>query len=199
MRCARAARRRSGGLNVRQLVTLASLVEKETARATNGSGAAVYRNRRSHMGMQADPTVIYALQKAGKYNGNLSRESFSSTRPQHLQMRAFLRTDRRAGKALCRRQRSRQTSTFVFRQQERRHASSRQRSTSTTATFRLAGGNFRRQRRNREPRSVSAHSIELLPGAQNSCASSIGSAQWAIRLVITTSCLPAGRRSGHRR
>jgi UPF0755 protein len=64
------------GLTVRQVVTLASLVEKET-----GSGderplvAAVYRNRlRVRMGMQADPTVIYALQKAGKYNGNLTRE-----------------------------------------------------------------------------------------------------------------------------
>ena len=65
------------GLSVRELVTLASLVEKET-----GAGeerplvAAVYRNRlKIHMGMQADPTVIYALQKAGQYHGNLSREN----------------------------------------------------------------------------------------------------------------------------
>ena len=64
------------GLTVRQLVTLASLVEKET-----GSGeerplvAAVYRNRlRIGMPMQADPTVIFALQKAGQYSGNLTRE-----------------------------------------------------------------------------------------------------------------------------
>jgi UPF0755 protein len=64
------------GLSVRELVTLASLVEKET-----GAGderplvAAVYRNRmRIGMPMQADPTVIFALQKAGKYNGNLTRE-----------------------------------------------------------------------------------------------------------------------------
>jgi UPF0755 protein len=64
------------GLTVRQLVTLASLVEKET-----GAGderplvAAVYRNRlRIGMPMQADPTVIFALQKAGQYNGNLTRE-----------------------------------------------------------------------------------------------------------------------------
>jgi UPF0755 protein len=64
------------GLTVRQLVTLASLVEKET-----GAGderplvSAVYRNRlKIHMPMQADPTVIYALQKAGNYNGNLTRE-----------------------------------------------------------------------------------------------------------------------------
>jgi UPF0755 protein len=73
----------AAGLNVRQLVTLASLVEKET-----GAGderplvAAVYRNRmKLHMGMQADPTVIYALQKAGKYNGNLSRESLQVDSP----------------------------------------------------------------------------------------------------------------------
>ena len=66
----------ASGLSVRQLVTLASLVEKET-----GAGderplvAAVYRNRlRIGMPMQADPTVIFALQKAGKYNGNLTRE-----------------------------------------------------------------------------------------------------------------------------
>ena len=66
----------AGGLSVRQLVTLASLVEQET-----GAGderplvAAVYRNRlRIGMPMQADPTVIFALQKAGKYNGNLTRE-----------------------------------------------------------------------------------------------------------------------------
>ena len=64
------------GLSVRQLVTVASLVEKET-----GAGderplvAAVYRNRlRIGMPMQADPTVIYALQKAGQYDGNLTRE-----------------------------------------------------------------------------------------------------------------------------
>ena len=33
------------------------------------------------MGMQADPTVIYALQKAGKYNGNLSREHLQFDSP----------------------------------------------------------------------------------------------------------------------
>jgi UPF0755 protein len=66
----------SAGLTIRQLVTLASLVEKET-----GAGnerplvSAVYRNRmKLGMPMQADPTVIFALQKAGKYSGNLTRE-----------------------------------------------------------------------------------------------------------------------------
>jgi UPF0755 protein len=71
------------GLTVRQLVTLASLVEKET-----GAGderplvAAVYRNRmKINMGMQADPTVIYALQKAGQYRGNLTRENLQFDSP----------------------------------------------------------------------------------------------------------------------
>ena len=74
---------KQGGLTVRQLVTLASLVEKETGAADERPlVAAVYRNRlRSGMGMQADPTVIYALQKAGKYHGNLSRENLQFDSP----------------------------------------------------------------------------------------------------------------------
>jgi UPF0755 protein len=71
------------GLSIRELVTLASLVEKETAAPDERPMvAAVYRNRmKIHMGMQADPTVIYALQKAGKYTGNLSRESLQFDSP----------------------------------------------------------------------------------------------------------------------
>lgn len=67
---------KAGGLTLRQFVALASLVEKETGTpAERPIVAAVYRNRaRIGMPMQADPTVIYALQKAGKYNGNLTRE-----------------------------------------------------------------------------------------------------------------------------
>ena len=66
----------ASGLSVRQLVTLASLVEKETSAGDERPlVAAVYRNRlRIGMPMQADPTVIFALQKAGQYNGNLTRE-----------------------------------------------------------------------------------------------------------------------------
>ena len=71
------------GLSTRQAVTLASLVEKETgAPDERPLVAAVYRNRmKLGMGMQADPTVIYALQKAGRYNGNLRRDDLQFDSP----------------------------------------------------------------------------------------------------------------------
>lgn len=77
------ARAAADGLSVRQVVTLAALVEKETAQdAERPIVAAVYRNRhRIGMGMQADPTVIFALQKAGKWDGNLSRDDLQFDSP----------------------------------------------------------------------------------------------------------------------
>jgi UPF0755 protein len=71
------------GLTTRQVVTLASLVEKETALdAERTLVAAVYRNRmRLGMGMQADPTVIYALQKAGQWDGNITRADLQFDSP----------------------------------------------------------------------------------------------------------------------
>lgn len=70
-------------LTPREAVTLASLVEKETAQpAERPIVAAVYLNRlKIGMGMQADPTVIYALQRAGRYDGNLRREDLSFDSP----------------------------------------------------------------------------------------------------------------------
>ena len=69
MRDAAAARQ----LSVRQAVALASIVEKETAKAEERPlVAAVYVNRlRRRMPLQADPTVIFAIQQTGTYTGNL--------------------------------------------------------------------------------------------------------------------------------
>jgi UPF0755 protein len=71
------------GLSVRELVTLASIVEKETAKAEERPlVAAVYANRlRIGMPLQCDPTVIYALQRAGRYNGNLTRADLQGDSP----------------------------------------------------------------------------------------------------------------------
>jgi UPF0755 protein len=71
------------GLSVRELVTLASLVEKETAKPEERPVvAAVYANRlKIGMGMQCDPTVIYALERAGRYTGNLTREDLKFDSP----------------------------------------------------------------------------------------------------------------------
>jgi peptidoglycan lytic transglycosylase G len=71
------------GIGMRDLVTLASLVEKETAKAEERPlVAAVYRNRlTAGMALQCDPTVIYALERAGRYNGNLTRADLQFDSP----------------------------------------------------------------------------------------------------------------------
>jgi UPF0755 protein len=83
---------RDAGLSVRQLVTLASLVEKETGRPEERvTVAAVYRNRlRIGMGLQCDPTVIYALQKAGLFDGNLRRDDLQFDSPYNTYRRRGL-------------------------------------------------------------------------------------------------------------
>jgi UPF0755 protein len=70
-------------LTIREAVTVASLVEKETAvAAERPMVAAVYLNRRKiGMPMQADPTVIYALLKAGRYTGNIRRDDLQVDSP----------------------------------------------------------------------------------------------------------------------
>jgi len=71
------------GMTMREAVTLASIVEKETARAEERPiVAAVYMNRlHARMPLQCDPTVIYALERAGRYNGNLTRADLEMDSP----------------------------------------------------------------------------------------------------------------------
>jgi UPF0755 protein len=70
-------------LTVRQVVTLASLVERETARPEERPRiAAVFLNRlRKGMLLQTDPTVIYALRLAGKWDGNIRRDDLQIDSP----------------------------------------------------------------------------------------------------------------------
>ncbi len=70
-------------LSIRELVTLAGLIEKETAHDDERQlVASVYINRlRIGMPMQADPTLIYALQQAGQYDGNIRKVDFSFDSP----------------------------------------------------------------------------------------------------------------------
>jgi len=59
---------------VAAIVTLASLVERETPKAGERPlVAGVFENRlHKNMPLQCDPTVIYALEQQGRYNGTLS-------------------------------------------------------------------------------------------------------------------------------
>lgn len=70
-------------LSTRQIVTLASLVEKETGKPEERPlVAAVYWNRlNKNMAMQADPTVVYALVKAGTYDGNIRKGDLAFDSP----------------------------------------------------------------------------------------------------------------------
>ena len=71
------------GRSVREIVTLASLIERETALAEERAVvSAVYTNRlRIGMALQCDPTVIYALEAAGLYDGNLTRDNLRYDSP----------------------------------------------------------------------------------------------------------------------
>ena len=65
--------RPSAALGPKEIVTLASLVEKETGVPEERPlVSAVFRNRlRAGMVLACDPTVIYGLELEGKYNGQL--------------------------------------------------------------------------------------------------------------------------------
>jgi len=71
------------GRTLRENVTLASIVEVETARPDERPRvAAVFVNRlRKRMPLQTDPTVIYALRRAGTYDGNIRRADLEVDSP----------------------------------------------------------------------------------------------------------------------
>ena len=71
------------GLTVREVVTLASVIQRETGQAAEHElVSAVFNNRlRIGMPLQSDPTVIYALTLAGLYDGNLTRDNLQFDSP----------------------------------------------------------------------------------------------------------------------
>jgi UPF0755 protein len=70
-------------MSIREVVTLASLIQRETGLDEERPiVSAVYHNRLGRrMPLQCDPTVIYALQRAGVYDGNLTRENLRFDSP----------------------------------------------------------------------------------------------------------------------
>lgn len=73
-------RRDDNGLTPHEIVTLASMIEKETGvEAERALVSAVFHNRlRLKMPLQSDPTVIYGLKD---FNGNLTRKDLTAVSP----------------------------------------------------------------------------------------------------------------------
>jgi UPF0755 protein len=73
-------------------VTLASLVERETPKPEERPlVAAVFENRlKKGMPLQCDPTVIYALQQDGQYNGTLTGKDLHTDSPYNTYMHGGL-------------------------------------------------------------------------------------------------------------
>lgn len=73
----------AGGRDRREILVLASIVEKEARLAEERPLiAAVYANRLERgMGLFADPTVVYALKKAGRWDGNIRRPDLQIDSP----------------------------------------------------------------------------------------------------------------------
>ncbi len=78
--------------NAGHVVTLASLVERETPQPEERPlVAGVYENRlRKRMLLQCDPTVIYALEQAGSYKGSLTGKNLQFDSPYNTYRKAGL-------------------------------------------------------------------------------------------------------------
>jgi UPF0755 protein len=76
-------RARDIGFTVRQAVIMASLIEKETAnRDERFLVSSVFHNRLRHrMLLDCDSTIVYALKKAGVYDGDIRWEDLKNTSP----------------------------------------------------------------------------------------------------------------------
>jgi UPF0755 protein len=79
-------------MTVRQVVTLASIVELETAQPGERPRiAAVFLNRLDRgMPLQTDPSIIYALKKAGRWDGNIRKVDLDIESPYNTYRRPGL-------------------------------------------------------------------------------------------------------------
>ena len=82
----------ASGRSLRQVVTLASLVELETGRGDERARiAAVFLNRlKIGMPLQTDPTIIFALRRAGRWDGNIRKKDLEIDSPYNTYRRAGL-------------------------------------------------------------------------------------------------------------
>jgi len=80
------------GMSVRDVVTLASLIEEETALPDERPlVSAVFHNRlRIGMKLDCDPTVAYALKREGRYTGRLLLRDLKTPSPYNTYLRAGL-------------------------------------------------------------------------------------------------------------
>lgn len=77
------------GFTLHQIITLASIIEKETGRGDErGKISSVFHNRlRIGMPLQSDPTVIYDIEN---FDGNLTKEHLKRTSPYNTYMQPGL-------------------------------------------------------------------------------------------------------------